>query len=109
MKLGTGATSAAPATPVVSTLIGNIRKVNGIKSSEWKNDDFTIMVSVAVPDLQLPDPTSNAGRIISVRNLTSTSKSFNGNWTPVNNSTIGGYRGMLLQAFEGNWYVIGGF
>lgn len=107
VKVGGGA-SATGGVAFLGPVKGNIRTVANILSSEWTATDFTVMVSDGSVNIQLPEPTKNTGRIISVRNLTSTGKSFTAN-SPINNTTIGGNRGMLLQSNGTSWYVIASF
>lgn len=75
--------------------------------SDWTATDFTIRIT-GTGNLELPNPATNSGRVICVRNGESTARTFTTN-APTGNSSISGNRGMMLQSDGTNWHVIGGF
>lgn len=85
-----------------------IRVLTNIKASEWLAEDFTIVLTNGLTDAALPDPKTNVGRVISIRNASQGLITYTAN-SPLNNSAISMNRGQLIQSDGKNWYVIGGF
>jgi len=90
-------------------IYGNFRtQALPLIAADWSANDFTIRFTGTIGSLELPNPATNAGRIISLRNAESTGKAFSAN-APLGNSTIGPYRGIIVQSDGTNWHIIGGF
>jgi len=105
---GTGKVNVDGTLQMGGALYANFRtKALPLIASDWTATDFTIRITGS-GDLELPNPGINEGRIIALRNGEGTNRTFTAN-PPLNNSFIGGNRGVLLQSDGTNWHVIGGF
>lgn len=105
-KLGAGESAATAET---GAIVRNIRTLANVKSEDWKDDDYTILITDGTTSLALPDATKNEGRVIVVRNASTAAKSYTGNWTPKNNSTLRVNAGNVLQSDGINWWNISSF
>jgi hypothetical protein len=91
-------------------LYANIRTHSLASNIAWTADDFAVVITnLGISgQLLLPDPTSNAGRILSIRNNAGGTVTFAaGSGAPINQSSIAGGSGYMYMSDGTNWHPIG--
>jgi hypothetical protein len=91
-------------------LYANIRTHSLASNIAWTADDFAVVITnLGISgQLLLPDPTTNAGRILSIRNNAGGTVTFAaGSGAPINQSSIAGGSGYMYMSDGTNWHPIG--
>ena len=81
--------------------------------ASWNTDDYIVIITASgAGNIVLPNPATNAGRVLIIRN-NSTATGSPGAYTyityvPLNNTSIAISRGQMLVSDGTNWYMIAG-